>query len=381
MRSHWFRTAAVAVLAAAVLGACGGGEAKTTSKGSVGDATRPGPADEPDWRNRSYAIDCGWEEQRVVTLRDGELRVGEEPDARWLGLQEAVHVQVDSDGADEVVAFVECAYGANNSSEHAFLYDWFEGSFRRLGDPVTGERVDPDGDGLVVIQPVYGPDDANCCPSAYEHIRYQFGAGGYKETGRSVKPNPDAVTPATAPVPAVEAKLGGLGPVAFGTPAVRALPVLRAALGPPDHDSTIHQDACEGGQSLKQVVWGDMAVNFMGDAGSTDLSELTLVGYGLGVKQYVDDSGATRPVSRSLGLALAGVRVGDPGTRIQSVYGDGAEFFDSLPLYSDAPGWMVNSGQDGAYVFTASSGPWCGRSSVTSPEPRWCRARSEVQRC
>lgn len=365
MRSHRFGKAAAAMLAVAVLGACGGGgegggEAETISEGSVRDDDRPRPADEPDWKNHSYTIDCGWDEPRVVTLRDGELQIGQEPDARWLNLQDSVHVDVDSDSADEVVAIVECAYGANNSSEIAFLYDWFEGSYQRLGAPLVGDRVEPDGDDLVVIEPVYGPDDANCCPSGYEHIRDRFRSGTYEETARTVKPNPDAATPTTtpAPSPTIEAKLGGLGPVAFGTPAVVALPALRAALGSPDHDGAVMQDACEGGRSLKQVVWGDVAVSFMGDAGSTGLGQLTFAGYGLGGKEYVvDTSGNTRPVSRALGLALGGVRVGDPGTKIQSVYGDGAEFFDSLPLYSDAPGWMVNSGDDGAYVFTASTNP------------------------
>ena len=105
--------------------------------------------------------------------------------------EEIQYVDLTGDGQDEAIVPLFSGGTAGNIALWVYGYEGedLEVLLSRPDEYKVGARVE-DGT-LVVVQPVYGPDDPNCCPSQLRNAYYEWDGSELALIDEEIVDNPD----------------------------------------------------------------------------------------------------------------------------------------------------------------------------------------------
>lgn len=176
--------AAVAIVIAALSGACGGGSgAKTaTPARSASPAATPNASATPSLGIRTLDL------SKLADVRDLEASTG----GSYLQTS-AIYADLTGDGIDEAV--VPIASGGTLGDLAFLVLTPSELGARTVlkvapADGAGGLSVAIVADQLVMTRPVYGPEDPNCCPGALRRTTYAWDGTAFSEQSVTIEPNP-----------------------------------------------------------------------------------------------------------------------------------------------------------------------------------------------
>ena len=190
------RILTVLVLAAAMAAfACGGGsDDDDDDTPTPPDGTATVSATSPPSAATDLPLDTSIRAVDVMSVPDVQAVVNETPDAT-VAEQDVIYADLTDDNVEEAVVPITSGGTAGNVA-YVVLTPLEPDSAQSLlsGSASSGGGLAlavADGD-LVVTEPVFGPDDAECCPSQLQHTTYAWDGEALTVDDQTVEPNPDA---------------------------------------------------------------------------------------------------------------------------------------------------------------------------------------------
>lgn len=127
-----------------------------------------------DYRNFTHAVHCD-DGAVPVTLVDGTAALGDigagDPYIELFGLH---YDDVDGDGQQEALVEIACMFGANRVVGQLLTYQAGPEGPVRKGSTIFSHGFVVTEGRILAHEPVYGPDDARCCPSSYKRDTYRW---------------------------------------------------------------------------------------------------------------------------------------------------------------------------------------------------------------